>query len=200
LPLRKGLKKVEEGFLRLLHLDDSAHRIALGVAVGIFVAMTPTWGIQMLLVVGLAWLVGANKVAGIPVVWVTNPATNVPIYTFCYLVGRAMVGGPSVNEIREGLAAFANPPLGWWMLAKAWADLMWDAALPLWVGCLAVGAGAGVMTYVILYYLITAYRRHHQHHLAALAADGQPPGGTATHSEAAAKATERPCEPGSGKP
>ena len=38
----------------ILMLQDSAHSIALGTAIGVFLGMTPTVGIQMLLVVVLA--------------------------------------------------------------------------------------------------------------------------------------------------
>lgn len=165
MPFRRGWAKVKKWIIHLLHLDDSAHRIALGVAIGMFVAVTPTWGIQMLLVVGLAWLCRANKVAGIPLVWVTNPATNVPIYSFCYIVGRALVGGPGLEEVKQALALISMGDLGWGALAKGWANLMWHAAAPLWVGTCVVGAVCGAITYVIMYCLITFYRRHHRPHL-----------------------------------
>ena len=167
MPIRRGWKKLKAGFVHILHLDDSAHRIALGVAVGAFVAFTPTWGVQMLLVLGMAWLVRANKVAGLPVVWLTNPVTNVPVYSFCYLVGRAIVGGPSLSEVRHALAPSIDPTSGLWaqimQTAQQWGLLMWRAAAPLWVGCGVVGLVAGVVCYVGMYYILRFYRRHHHH-------------------------------------
>jgi uncharacterized protein (DUF2062 family) len=162
-PVRRTWQKLREGFLHILHLDDSAHRIALGAAIGMFVAVTPTWGIQMLLVVGLAWLLRANKVAGLPMVWLTNPATNVPVYSFCYLVGQALVGGPSLAQFKEALAASMDPGLSWRVAAAAWWDMMLGAAAPIWVGCLVVGAALGVVTYALFYYAVTAYRRRRGH-------------------------------------
>jgi len=38
----------------VLHVDDTPHRIALGVAIAIFVTWTPTIGFQMLLTIALA--------------------------------------------------------------------------------------------------------------------------------------------------
>lgn len=75
----------------MLMLDDSSHRIALGAAIGMFIAMTPTVGIQMLLVLLLAvatrrWF-RFNKVAALLMVYVSNPLTVVPIYWFSYKVG-----------------------------------------------------------------------------------------------------------------
>jgi hypothetical protein len=167
LPFRRGWEKLKGWFIHLLHLDDSAHRIALGVAIGTFVAVTPTWGIQMILVVGLAWLCRANKVAGVPMVWVTNPATNVPIYSFCYAIGRALVGGPGLDEVKQALAAISDKDLTWEAHGRNWLALMWHAAAPLWVGTCVVGAVAGAIMYVIMFYLITFYRRQHARHLAA---------------------------------
>jgi uncharacterized protein (DUF2062 family) len=173
LPFRRGWEKLKAWFVHLLHLDDSAHRIALGVAIGMFVAVTPTWGIQMILVVGLAWLCRANKVAGVPMVWVTNPATNIPIYSFCYIVGQSLVGGPGWDEVKHRIAGASDSGLNWWewgywwQLIKCLLALTWDGAAPLWVGTCVVGAVAGVIMYVMMYYLITVYRRRHARHLAA---------------------------------
>ena len=48
---------------RLIEIKDSPHSIALGSAVGIFVAFTPLFGVKTLLSVLLAWLFRSNKFA-----------------------------------------------------------------------------------------------------------------------------------------
>ena len=60
---------------RVLGVDDSPHRIALGVAVAFFVAWTPTLGFQMVLAIALATVLRANKAVTVPIVWLTNPVT-----------------------------------------------------------------------------------------------------------------------------
>jgi len=94
MPLRFIAKRIEKFFIyRVLHVDDTPHRIALGVAVGIFVTWTPTIGFQMILTVLLSWLLGANKLVGVPFVWISNPVTLPPIYgPNCY-VGSLILGG-----------------------------------------------------------------------------------------------------------
>ena len=164
MPVRRTLKKFEEWFLHLLHLDDSAHRIALGVAIGTFVAATPTWGIQMLLVVGIAWLLRANKVAGIPMVWVTNPFTNGPIYGFCYWVGWMIADGPTPSDFWERFKELLEGNVGWKDTLTQVASLAYDVAIPLWVGTCLVGLVAGAIFYVIMYYVITICRRRFPHH------------------------------------
>jgi len=75
---------------RVLQVHDTPHRIGLGVATGIFVAWTPTVGFQMALTVALAWLVGANKVVGVPFVWISCPPTYFATYYAVVINRRKM--------------------------------------------------------------------------------------------------------------
>ncbi|MDA1054245.1 MAG: DUF2062 domain-containing protein [Planctomycetota bacterium] len=72
----------------VLHTDDPPARLALGAAIGMFFMFTPTFGFQMLLVVFVAWLLRANKAVGLPIVWISNPATMIILYYPCYYIGR----------------------------------------------------------------------------------------------------------------
>ena len=137
--------------VNMLHANDPPHQLALGAAIGVFVAVTPTVGVQMGVVLLLAWLLGANKVVGLPIVWVTNPATIVPIYYSCYFVGRRLLGMEGIG--RE-----------WWAELKGshdfsfyWTKLM-DVATPLWVGCLVCGFALAYPTYHITYVVVRRYR------------------------------------------
>jgi hypothetical protein len=69
---------------KLLMLDDTPHRIALGMAIGVFISWTPTVGFQMLAAVPLAYLLRANRVAGVIGVYLSNPFTLVPMYWLDY--------------------------------------------------------------------------------------------------------------------
>ncbi|MCR9295793.1 MAG: DUF2062 domain-containing protein [bacterium] len=156
---------------RVLHADDPPHRLALGIAVGMFVTFTPLIGIQMMVSVFLAWLLRANKVVGVPIVWISNPLTVIPIFTPCYVLGCKVLGVPVVLEVwqeisREWNALIADPGtrLGdkvrfWWerLIDVGW-DSMLDFAGPLWVGCLLVAAVAGVVSYYISLFAIRQYR------------------------------------------
>ena len=94
MPHRYIYRKVRDFFIyRVLHVDDTPHRIALSVAIGIFVTWTPTIGLQMIITVLLCWLFRANKVVGVPFVWISNPLTIVPIYYPNYVVGCWLLGG-----------------------------------------------------------------------------------------------------------
>jgi hypothetical protein len=142
--------------LKILHADDPPHRLALGVALGMFVAFTPTIGFQMLIVVFLAWLLRANKVVGLPVVWISNPATMIPIYYTCYVVGRVLLGEEPIA--RRWWAQLARPPHGFWDATKFYWERLMQIAEPLWIGCLVVGLLTAYPTYLVVYHTTCWYR------------------------------------------
>ncbi|MEQ9069058.1 MAG: DUF2062 domain-containing protein, partial [Gimesia chilikensis] len=105
----------------ILMLDDSAHSIALGTAIGMFIALTPTVGIQMLLVVCVAFLTRPlfrfNQVASLITVYISNPLTIVPIYWFDYKVGTLFVGGSLTQKDFARILEFEGFS-GWWETVK----------------------------------------------------------------------------------
>lgn len=161
MPFRIGWRRARRWFIHLLHLDESVHRIALGAALGMFIALTPTVGVQMLLVFLVTAVIPANRAAGLPMVWVTNPATMVPVYSFNLWVGAKVVGAsePVQAKFAQALANLASRDLPPWALVKEWWDVAMSVAVPLWVGSVLVGLAAGVVTYGVMYGLVTAYRR-----------------------------------------
>jgi uncharacterized protein (DUF2062 family) len=143
-------------FHTILHADDPPHRLALGLAIGIFITFTPTVGFQMALVVFFAWLLRANKVVGLPIVWISNPATIVPIFYVCYRLGRLFLAQDGVGF--QWWAELWNAEGPWWSQAAYYWQRFMEVAAPLWVGSLAVAIVAGYATYYISYYAIYGYR------------------------------------------
>ena len=144
---------------RVVHVRDTPRRIALGVAIGVFVAWTPTIGFQMVLTVALAWLLGANKFVGVPFVWISSPLTFVLIYLPNYYVGRWIlcsdVPPPDFSRV-------ANVTGGWLEWGTTWWSVTWHAILPLWVGSLLVALALAVPSYFATYYAVILYR-HKMH-------------------------------------
>lgn len=54
--------------------------VARGVAIGLFVALTPTVGVQTLLMLGACLLVRANFPVAFGISWISNPVTLAPLY------------------------------------------------------------------------------------------------------------------------
>lgn len=131
----------------VLHADDPPDRIALGMAIGVFVTFTPTVGVQMAIVLFLTWLLRANTAVALPIVWVSNPFTMVPIYWSSYHVGRFM------------LAAERTPP-GWWNELRSppagaieQIHFYWERfaqiAGSIWIGGMVVGFLLAYPTYYL---------------------------------------------------
>ena len=72
---------------QIMRLPGSPQALALGVAIGLFLAFTPTLGVQMLLAAVLAAGLRASKAAALAAVWISNPLTAAPIYAATYGVG-----------------------------------------------------------------------------------------------------------------
>jgi len=157
---------------RILHADDTPHRLALGIALGIFVAWTPTIGFQMVMVVLLALLIGANSRVGVPFVWISNPLTLIPVYLPNYWLGhnllRIFIGlsEPDYEQVKEILARFHSPseilinlfePDFWRELGQ----LLLNISVELWLGSIIMGLFLGVVSYIISYRIIVWYRTHH---------------------------------------
>ena len=144
---------------KILHADDPPHTLALGIAVGMFVTFTPLIGFQMMLSVFLAWLLRANKVVGVPIVWISNPLTLVPIYYPCYVVGCKVLGMEVVSdkwdEINSAWEALRTAETTRWMdKVQFWWEILVDSLAPLTVGCLLVASVTGVVSYYISLYAI----------------------------------------------
>jgi uncharacterized protein (DUF2062 family) len=113
-------------------------------------------GVQSVLVVFLAWLLRANKAVGLPLVWISNPATAVPIYYPCYRIGLFLLQRPGIPA--QWWRDLASPPEGWSAaLAFYWAKFL-EIASPLWLGCVLVGLVSGWITYRVVHRLVSVYR------------------------------------------
>ncbi len=166
MPYRYVARQVKRFFIyRVLHVDDTPHRIALGVAIGIFITWTPTIGLQMALTVALAALLRGNKVVGVPFVWISNPLTLVPIYGPNYWLGTKILGGEYDFDRFSRFAAAATAGGNWFeRLGTAW-DATWTIFWPLWVGSAIVGLVLAVITYFAIRYAVVKYRRYwHEKH------------------------------------
>jgi uncharacterized protein (DUF2062 family) len=108
------------------------------------------------LVFGLAWLFRANKLVGLPLVWISNPATIVPIYYPCYWLGLKLLGMP--GKSLEWWKGLASPPTEWWPKVQFYGNAFWEIAAPLWLGCIVIGGALGVISYFVSYYTICWYR------------------------------------------
>ena len=132
-------------YLRFIRLHGTAEDVARGLALGIFIGMTPTMGIQMPIAFFFAMLLKENKIAAVLGVWISNPATFIPLYTFNFQVGKYLLGTsdlkmPDFSSLREVMA------------------LGHDFLLPLVVGSLVAGVVVSTISYPIFLNLFRAIK------------------------------------------
>ena len=172
MPIKTTVNKIKQFIVhRILHIDDTPHRLALGVAVGFFVAWTPTIGLQSILAVLIALVLRANKVVGLPFVWISNPFTFFAIYWPNYLIGNAIMAifldRPRMHyrDFKELIVLFINSTKELFYSGKfsGFTDLVaqfMSFTVDLWVGSLVIGLILAVITYFLSYRLIYFYRNN----------------------------------------
>ena len=156
-------------YRRILHTDDTPHRIAFGAALAMLVAFSPPIGFQTVIAIALATMLRANKAVCIPVVWITNPVTVLPVYGACWEVGRILTRAPAAEagaDFGHKLAELTqHTDQGVWFRLfepEFWRGLfgiMFEFGVELWVGCLAVGITTAIVTYFATRWGVTEYRQ-----------------------------------------
>ncbi len=144
-------------------IRSSPHSIALGLAFGLFIALTPTVGFQMILVVVIGTLIKANRIIALVVVWISNPLTFIPMYYGYYSLGGWILG--------VELWAFDNFSLkfneflttgedhGYSTMAREFGS---EIFYPLWVGSLIIAIVAAIPTYPLTRYALRRAREKKQ--------------------------------------
>ena len=135
---------LRDRFQALLKLNNSPPEIALGVAMGVFIAITPLYGFHTLMVIIAAFLIPKiNKIAILLGTNVSIPPTT-PLITWAgYEIGRFILKKPYPPL---DLSYFKNFTL------KTFGDLYY----PLFIGSVVLGIICGAIFYFIT--LIVARR------------------------------------------
>jgi len=154
--------------LRVIHIQDSPHRIALGVGIGFFTAFSPALGFHLILALLMSFIFRANKFAALLSIWVNNPLTFVPILYIGYLAGSVVTSLFGVHVTGEAdfktlLANFQSSseftsfyhPDFW----KQLFDFFLRVGVELWIGCTILGVVLGCCGYILTSRVICWYRR-----------------------------------------
>lgn len=155
-------------FHNILHLDDTPHRIAWGVFLGAMIAFTPTLGLQIVLYIPVAALLRANTISGIPVLFISNPFTAVPLYYTTWSVGAAVLH-PEKEVTRATIKtwlgntgrALKDGNLDRLLEHQFWEDVgrvLASTGGELWMGALVCGLLVGLPLYFLTRWGINAFR------------------------------------------
>ncbi|MFH1199414.1 MAG: DUF2062 domain-containing protein [Candidatus Omnitrophota bacterium] len=178
--MRRKLRKL---LVKLFKLNNTPHEIALGIAIGVFIAIMPLYGLHTIIVIVAALLVRrSNKIAMFLGTNISLPP-SVPFITWTgYEIGRFIFWGkyPVLNW-----AVFKDFAFSDWDVFKDFAFLNWAVLKdfvskkiamlaqyypPLFIGSFFLGLVLAVMFYFITYFILQRItkqkqtrRAHHRH-------------------------------------
>ncbi|PID74110.1 MAG: hypothetical protein CSB33_00345 [Desulfobacterales bacterium] len=147
-------------YKRFVRIRGNPHEIALGFALGIFVGMSPTMGIQMAIAVFLASLLGWNKLTAAAGCWISNPVTAPFLYSMTYLTGAHFMADPPNSHL-----TFALNLDGLLSLLRNAPGIFWA----MFLGGALLGLPLAYLGYRLSYLAVLRYREQFR---ATLAKEG----------------------------
>ena len=151
--------RFRDGVRVLISPDESAHELALGTSVGVFVAFTPLFGLHTVIIIFVAFafqrLLRFNKALAIASCYVNNPVTFAPILWASYRVGAWLV--PSASGV---IHVGSRPPeLDWHGGIWSLPGLLYGIGWPMLIGCVVLGAAVAAAVYPVTYAFVKWNRR-----------------------------------------
>jgi uncharacterized protein (DUF2062 family) len=144
--MRSALHRAYERFIRI---RGDPKDISFGLALGIFLGISPLFGIQLIGAVFIAALLKWNKIAAATGTLISNPLTTPFIYPFAYYVGSSVMGTTTKGHlvIPRDLETAGR------MLEEA-PQLL----LALILGTVLIGLPLAVLGYFLSYAALVRYR------------------------------------------
>lgn len=130
-----------EKFRQIFSIRESPRRIASAFALGVFIGMSPLFGIHTVLGIAFAWVLKLNRLVTLVGVYITNPWTIVPIYTFGTWLGARMLG---IDDI---LPEIDWAHLSFSVLIRDFRPLL----MPFILGNTVLGLVSAVISYAIVF-------------------------------------------------
>lgn len=143
---KSWLQKTKDFIKKLLSAKDSPEKIALGLAIGVFWGIVPTFALAILFSLPTAILFKANKLAAVVGTFVANPFTAAFVYTFEYKIGQFILKTAPI-------------PLSWDVLNL---ESLLNISKSLLVGGIFLAIGLATLTYFLALQIIIRYRAHHR--------------------------------------
>lgn len=149
--MKNTLNKIKSFFASFFDLEDSAHNIAAGAALGVFFGIMPVEGITTTLV--FVTLLGFNKPSALIGMLATNSWT-----TFALLPLAALTGGLLFNQTIASLYAQFDRTFQMGLKFFFSKAVLLDLALPLIVGYLIVALTIALLFYLFIYIFLKYFK------------------------------------------
>lgn len=122
-------------YYRFIRLPASQESVARGMALGLFISTTPTFGFQTGIALVLAAVFRCSKIVAIVAAQLTNAITAPPIYLATYYLGAEILGTRFDQSLLHELS-----------MENMW-KLGGEVFGALWLGGILVGLVLGVIGY-----------------------------------------------------
>ncbi len=150
-------------YLKVLRLEGDPRSLALGVAIGLFVGVTPTLPLHTVLILALAGLLRGNILAGLlAATAISNPLTFLPQYYFSWRLGSLLLPGRLSWERIEGLLAGFDSGAGFQENLASLGHLGLDAIAVLLLGGVLLAIPFTLAGYLLSLRFFIALRKKRQ--------------------------------------
>jgi len=166
---KKGWRRALDYFIhRVKRIPDTPHKIAIGIATGVFCSFTPFFGLHFFLAAFVAYIFKGNIVAALFGTFFGNPVTWPFIASFSVKLGQIILGYPVTNfetflehfveaydaTIQGVKSLFGYGESDWALLYSFFRELF----LPYFIGGFVLGLIAALFTYFVFRPIIYAYK------------------------------------------
>ena len=134
-------------WLRFRRLQDTPQQIAWGMALGVFISVTPTIPFHTIMALTLAPLLRVSPVAAFLGIQIGNPLLVHAIYLASFKVGEYLLYRDATLTLPE---TFTVKNMLW---------LLWQGGLALQVGGAIIAAPPAIISYFLTLWVIQRYRR-----------------------------------------
>jgi uncharacterized protein (DUF2062 family) len=139
-------ERLKELFVRIKELQGDPRYIAIGMAIGVFVGVTPTIPFHTLIAIALAFVFRGSKPAAAIGVWFANPITIPLFYIGSFKVGTLILNRPIPFDVKfESITALMTLGL--------------DVTIAMIVGGAILGILPAVIAYILTYRIMTTIRQ-----------------------------------------
>ena len=166
---KKGWRRAFNYFIyRVKRLPDTPHKIAIGIATGVFCSFTPFFGLHFFLAAFMAYIFKGNIVASLFGTFFGNPITWPFIAYLSVKLGQIILGYPITNfetflvhfvetsdaTIRGVKSLFGYGESDWPLVYSFFSELF----LPYFIGGFVLGLVAALLVYFIVRPIVFAYK------------------------------------------
>jgi uncharacterized protein (TIGR03546 family) len=134
-------------WLKFRRLQGSPQKLAWGMALGVFIGITPTMPFHTVAALALAAILRVSPVTAYLGIWVMNPITMAPLYILAYKVGAML--------LHQGNPLRLPEIYNYHTLVK----LLWRGGLALQVGGVIIALPPAILSYFLTLWLVQRYRR-----------------------------------------